>query len=95
MEFLKDQYLTPSYYTNISILKEIKMWAINLKYVDRNSWTNYNAVYSIASTVNGNNSAFLMHESTLHILMQQRIATNKTVDEINDQTNEESDVEYI
>ena len=36
-----------------------------------------------------------MHESTLHILMQQRIATNKTVDEINDQTNEDSDVEYI
>jgi hypothetical protein len=94
MEFLKDQYLTPSY-TNIQKLNEIKMWAINLKYVDRSSWTNYNAVYSIARTVHENNSAFLMHESTLHILMQQRIATNKTVDEINDQTNEDSDVEYI
>ena len=38
MEFLKDQYLTPSY-TNIPKLIEIKMWAINLKYVDRSSWT--------------------------------------------------------
>ena len=94
MKFLKDQYLTPSY-TNIPKLNEIKMWAINLKYVDRNSWTNYNAVYSIARTVLENNSAFLMHESTLHTIIQQRIATNKTVDEINDQTNEDSDVKYI
>ena len=86
MEFLIDQYLAPSY-TNIPILNEIKIWAINLKYVDRNSWTNYNAEYSIARTANENNSAFLMHESTLHTIMQQRIATNKTVDEINDQTN--------
>ena len=94
MEFLKDQYLPPTY-TNITILNEIKMWAINLKYVDRNSWTNYNAEYSIARTANENNSAFLMHESSLHTIMQQRIATNKRADEISDQPNEDSDVEYI
>ena len=86
MEFVKDQYLSPSY-TNIQKLNAIKMWAINLKYVDRNSWTNYNAEYSIARTVNENNSAFLMHESTLHTIMQQRISSNKTVDEANKRSN--------
>ena len=65
------------------------------KYVDRNSWTNYNALYSIAGAEAENNSNFLMHESTLRALMRQRIATNKAVDEISDQTYDLSDVEYI
>ena len=45
--------------------------------------------------VNENNLTFLMHESTLRTLMHQRISTNKSIDEINDQTDECSDVEYI
>ncbi len=53
------------------------MWAINLKYVDRNSWTNYNAMYSIAQEETENSSKFLMHENTLRALMQQRIANNR------------------
>ena len=57
--------------------------------------TNYNAIYSIAGTENENNLTFLMHESTLRTLIQQRISTNKSIDEINDQTDECSDVEYI
>ena len=93
-EFLQSQYLNPTY-ANIATLAQIKMWAINLKYVDRNSWTNYNALYSIAGATTENNSKFLMHESTLRILMQQRIETNKAVDAISDQTDDLSNVEYI
>ena len=57
--------------------------------------TNYNAIYSIAGTENENNLTFLMHESTLRTLIHQRISTNKSIDEINDQTDEFSDAEYI
>ena len=83
MEFLQDQYLTTSY-TNIPKLMALKMLALNLKYVDRNSWTNYNAIYTIARAENENNSKFLMHERNLHTIMQQGIASNKAVDEISD-----------
>ena len=73
----------------------MKMWTLNLRYVDRNSWTNYNAIYTIAAAENENNSKFLMRDSTLRSLIRQRIALNKKVDEINDQSDELSDVEYI
>ncbi len=63
--------------------------------MDSNSWANYNAIYSIAGTENESNLTFLINESTLRTLMHQRISTNKSIDEINDQTDEFSDVEYI
>ena len=34
-EFLQNQYLDPTY-ANIAALAQIKMWALNLKYVDLN-----------------------------------------------------------
>ncbi len=38
------------------------MWALNLKYVDHNAWTNYNAMYSIAGTENENNLKFQLSD---------------------------------
>jgi hypothetical protein len=59
---LLNQYLNPTY-ANIAILSQMKMWALNLRNVDRNSWTNYNAIYSIAGAENEN------AHSTLRTLM--------------------------
>ena len=51
--------------------------------------------YPIAGAESENNSKFLMHASTLWDLTRQRIANNKSVDEINDRTDELSDLDYI
>ena len=44
LEYLKIQYLP-----NLDRIKGIKMWALDLKYVDRNSWENYHSMYSVAT----------------------------------------------
>ena len=90
MEHLQDQYLAPSLQANLLILQQIKMWAINLKYVDRSSWTNYNAMYSIAQEENENSSKFLMHENTLRALMRPRIAHNREIVDTNNNLDDAS-----
>ena len=89
MEYLQDQYLAPTQ-ANLPILLQVKMWAINLKYVDRSSWTNYNTIYSIAQEENENSSKFLMHENTLRALMQLRIAHNREIVDTNDNLDDAS-----
>ena len=94
LEFLQDQYLYPSL-RNLPTIKLIKMWAIDLKYIDRNSWTNYNAMYSIAANENEKETTFLMTETSLEALTQQRITRNRASRPIVDELQDNSDTEDI
>ena len=55
------------------------MWALDLKYVDRNSWTNYNSMYSVAATEHENTTKFLMTETSMIALTRRRILMNRAL----------------
>ena len=94
LEYLEDQYLSFSV-RNKPAIQRIKMWVLDLKYVDRNSWANYNAMYSIAINEKERDTAFLMTETSLNSLIQQRIAKNKALRPVADELEADSDIEYI
>ena len=50
------------------------MWAPDLKYVDRNSRTNFNSMYSVAVAEHENATKCLTTETSLTYLTRRRIA---------------------
>ena len=71
------------------------MWALDLKYVDRNSWMNYNSMYSVAVAEHENATKFLMTETSMTHLTRRRIAKNMALGTHHDELDGDSEIEYL